>query len=124
MGLTLPLIAIIDDDEGIRRALRRLLRTLRYEPVAFASGEEFFESLLAHRPECVLMDLHLTGLSGIEILGRMRDGERAPPVIVMTGFDEPGTRERCLAAGAAEYIAKPIEAADLSAAISRALRLA
>jgi FixJ family two-component response regulator len=123
MRLTLPLIAIIDDDEGIRRALRRLLRTLRYEPVAFASGEEFLESLPACRPGCVLMDLHLPGLNAIEVLARMHEGARAPPVIVMTGFDEPGTRERCLAAGAADYMAKPIEAAHLAAAISRALQL-
>ena len=116
MGLTLPLIAIIDDDEGIRRALRRLLRILALRARRLRLGRGVSRKPPnASRPGCVLMDLHLPGLSGIEVLERMRDGERAPPVIVMTGFDEPGTRERCLAAGAVEYITKPIEAAHLSA---------
>ena len=121
MGLIVPLIAIVDDDHGVRRALRRLLRSLHYDPVAFPSGEEFLASLPARRPCCVLMDLHLPGLNGIEVLGRLQEQDRAPPVIVMTGFDEAGTRERCLAAGAADYITKPVEGAHLFAAISRAL---
>ena len=122
MGST-PFVAIVDDDEGVRRALARLLRSLRYEPVAFASGEEFLGSLLDRCPDCVLMDLHLPRMNGLEILQSMRESDRAPPVIVMTGFHEPGTRERCLAAGAADYMPKPIEAADLSAALSRALQI-
>ena len=123
MGSTTPLIAIVDDDESVRRALRRLLRSLRYEAVAFASGEEFLDSLPSHRPVCVLVDLHLPGLNGLEILERLRGADPGPPVIVMTGFDEPGTRERCLAAGAVDYITKPIEGADLSASIGQALAL-
>ena len=67
------------------------------------------------------MDLHLPGLNGVEVLGRLQEQDRAPPVIVMTGFDEAGTRERCLAAGAADYVTKPVEGAHLFAAISRAL---
>jgi len=122
MGST-PYIAIVDDDEGVRRALARLLRSLRYEPVAFASGEEFLGSLPRRCPDCVLMDLHLTGLNGLDILQSMRERGRAPPVIVVTGFHEPGMRERCRAAGAADYMAKPVEAADLAAALSRALQI-
>jgi FixJ family two-component response regulator len=121
MGATLPLIAVIDDDEAVRRALRRLLRSLGFEPVVFASGEEFLRNLPACGPRCVVMDLHLPGLSGFEVLGRLRDNERVPPVIVMTGFDETGTRERCLAAGAVDYLTKPLDGAGLSAAIGRAL---
>lgn len=108
----------MDDDESVRRALRRLVRSLRYGPVVFASGEEFLASLPARRPDCVLMDLHLPGLNGIETLARLRDRDRALPVIVMTGFDQAGTRERCLAAGAAAYITKPVDGAALTAAIS------
>jgi DNA-binding response OmpR family regulator len=122
MGAT-PSIAIVDDDESVRRALARLLRSLGHEPLVFASGEEFLRSLLDRCLDCVLMDLHLPKSTGLEILQSMRERSRMPPVIIMTGFDEPDTRERCLAAGAADYIAKPIDAADLAAALSRVLRI-
>lgn len=122
MGSTAPLIAIVDDDDGVRRSLRRLLSSLSYESVAFASGEEFLEAICSiRRPGCVLMDLHLPGLNGFEILERIRHGGDAPPVIAMTGFDEPSTRETCIAAGAVAYITKPVEAALLSSLIRGAL---
>jgi FixJ family two-component response regulator len=123
MSSAVPVIAIVDDDSGVRRALSRLLSSMLYEPVAFSSGEAFLASLTERRPGCVVMDLHLQGLNGVEVLARLRGRGRAPPVIVMTGFDEMGTRERCLAAVAVDYITKPIESADLSAAISRALSM-
>jgi FixJ family two-component response regulator len=123
MDPTVLQIAIIDDDGGVRRSLRRLIRSLDYETSDFPSAEAFLASLPADRPVCALMDLHLPGLNAIEALERLREGDRAPPVIVMTGFDEPGTRERCLAAGAVDYITKPIESAHLSMAIERVLRL-
>jgi FixJ family two-component response regulator len=117
-----PLIAIVDDDEGVRRALRRLLRSLSYEPIAFASGEAFLDSLPQQLPGCVLMDLHLSGLNGIEVLERLRTRSPATPVIVMTGFDESGVREKCLAAGASDYITKPFDSAYIVHAIDRVIR--
>jgi FixJ family two-component response regulator len=122
MGLpTTPLIMIIDDDEGVRRALRRLLTSLGCESLEFSSGETFLERPRPSRPGCVLMDLHLPGMNGIETLKCLRDRGPSPPVIVMTGFDEPGTRERCLAAGAVDYVTKPIEAVHLASVLGRAL---
>ena len=123
MGATTPLVAIVDDDESVRRALRRLVLSLRYEPVAYASGEDFLASLALRRPGCVVMDLHLPGLNGIEVLGHLCKQDGAPPVIVMTGYDQTGTRERCLAAGAVDYLTKPIEGARLATAIGAALRV-
>jgi FixJ family two-component response regulator len=122
MGSTAPLIAIVDDDEGVRRALCRLVRTFRYDAVAFASGEEFLDSLEVRLPGCVVMDLHMPGLNGLEVLARLRNRDGAPPMIVMTGFDQTGTLKRCFAAGAVDYVTKPIEGARLSEAIRRALR--
>ncbi|MBP7002178.1 MAG: response regulator [Amaricoccus sp.] len=101
----------------MRRALRRLVGALRFESVVFASDEEFLESLAFRRPACVVMNLHLPGLNGIETLERLRDRDRSVPVIMMTGFDQAGVRERCLAAGAAAYIAKPVDGAALTAAL-------
>lgn len=115
-----PVIAIVDDDAGVRRALRRLLTSLDYRPTVFASGEAFLDSLGAERPRCVLMDLHLPGLKGIDVLDRLRAGGVALPVIVITGLDQPGMRERCLTAGAASYLTKPLDRSALGSAIERA----
>lgn len=117
-----PLIAVVDDDEGVLRALRRLLRSLSFEPLAFASGEAFLDGLPEPPPGCVLMDLHLAGLNGVEVLARLRSRSPATPVIVMTGFDEPGIREKCFAAGAADYLTKPVDGAYLAQAIERVTR--
>jgi FixJ family two-component response regulator len=123
MGSTAPLIAVVDDDEGVRRALCRLVRTFRYDAVAFASGEDFLQSLQVRLPGCVVMDLHLPGLNGLEVLAHLRNRNGAPPMIVMTGFDQTGTRVTCLAAGAVDYVTKPIEGHRLAEAISQALGL-
>jgi FixJ family two-component response regulator len=123
MASTILQIAIVDDDEGVRRSLGRLVRTLHYETFEFSSAEAFLASLPASRPSCVLMDLHLPGLNGLETLERLCEDDRSPPVIIMTGFDEPGTRERCLAAGAVDYMTKPIEVASLCSVFDRVLKL-
>jgi FixJ family two-component response regulator len=114
-----PVIAIVDDDAGVRRALRRLLISLDYQPIVFASGEASLDSLGAERPRCVLMDLHLPGLKGIDVLERLRTGRVSLPVIVITGLDQPGMRERCLTAGAASYLTKPLDRSALGSAIER-----
>lgn len=115
-----PVIAIVDDDAGVRRALRRLLISLDYAPTAFASGEAFLDSLGVEHPRCVLMDLHLPGLKGIDVLERLQTGGISLPVIVITGLDQPGMRERCLTAGAASYMTKPLDRSALGSAIERA----
>jgi FixJ family two-component response regulator len=122
MAPTVLQIAIVDDDESVRRSLGRLVRTLHYETSQFSSAEAFLASLSASRPSCVLMDLHLPRLNGLETLERLCESGRSPPVIIMTGFDEPGTRERCLNAGAVDYMTKPIEVASLCAVIDRVLK--
>jgi FixJ family two-component response regulator len=115
-----PVIAIVDDDAGVRRALRRLLISLDCQPTAFASGEAFLDSLGAEPPQCVLMDLHLPGLKGIDVLDRLRTGGVRLPVIIITGLDQPGMRERCMAAGAASYLTKPLDRSALGSAIEHA----
>lgn len=115
-----PVIAIVDDDAGVRRALRRLLISLDYQPTVFESGEAFLDSLGAERPRCVLMDLHLPGLKGLDVLDRMRVAGVSLPVIVITGLDQPGMRERCLTAGAATYLTKPLDRTALGSAIETA----
>lgn len=112
-----PLVAVVDDDEAVCRALCRLLHALRYEPVAFGSVETFLDSLSAGLPRCAIVDLHLPGMKGDDVLDHPSVQDGRVPVIIMTGFDQPGMRERCLDTGAVAYMTKPIAATILSAAL-------
>jgi FixJ family two-component response regulator len=114
-------VAIVDDDAAVRRALRRLIISLSYRPIGFASGEDFLASLRDATPNCVLMDQHMPSLNGLDVLRRMRTEEQRVPVIIVTGFDQPGLRQKCLEAGASDYLVKPLEAATVSTAIQVAL---
>jgi FixJ family two-component response regulator len=114
-------VAVVDDDEAVRRALRRLIISLSFHPIGFASGEEFLASLGAAAPSCVLMDQHMPSLNGLDVLRRMRSEGRRVPVIIVTGFDQPGLRQKCLDAGASDYLVKPLEASAVSTAIGVAI---
>ena len=114
-------IAIVDDDAAVRRSLRRLFLSQSYHPLAFASGEEFLAGLSKAMPDCVVMDQHMPSLNGLDVLERMRSEGRGVPVIIVTGFDQPGLREKCFAAGAADYLVKPLQASAVSTAIRAAM---
>src|SRR5262245_41285896 len=87
----------------------------------FASGQEFLTSLEKHRPDCAILDLHLPALSGLDIQLHLSRERAGLPCIIITGKDEPGTRERVLAAGAAAYLKKPFDEEALFHAISVAV---
>ena len=120
MSNTHKVIAIVDDDDGVRRALRRMILSLAHAPVTFASGEEFLDGLAGASPDCAILDLHLPALRGIDVLERLRAEGSMLPVIIVTGLDQPGMRERCLDAGAAAYLTKPLGSAAISAEIEAA----
>jgi FixJ family two-component response regulator len=114
-------IAVVDDEEPIRKALKRLLCAAGLEAEGYASGQAFLEGSAAHPPDCVLLDLHMPNMSGQQLLARIRRMPGRPPVIVITGHDTPETREQCLASGAAAYLRKPLDDRQLLNAISAAL---
>lgn len=116
-----PFIAIVDDEEPVRKALGRLLRALGLRVQTFADCPSFFAFLEEQRPDCVILDLHMPGMSGLELLQAMRAREKLLPTIVITAHDEPGTRGRCLGAGASVYLRKPLDGAGLVEAIAEAL---
>lgn len=107
-------VAIVDDDEIVRRALRRMIKSLSFDPVEFATGESFLSALLEDTFSCALIDMHMPGLNGMDIVSRMRTGGHLVPVIIITGGDFPRMRERCLKAGAANYLVKPVERETVS----------
>lgn len=114
-------IAIVDDEEAVLRALKRLLLASGLEAEGFPSGQAFFEGCARRRPDCVLLDLHMKGMSGLELLRELRTRQPTLPAVVLTAHDDPGTREECLAAGARAYLCKPLDDRALLSAISASL---
>jgi FixJ family two-component response regulator len=118
-----PLIAVVDDEVSICRALLRLLRVANYRAESFNSPMLFLESLAEHMPDCVVLDLQMPMMTGVELQEHLRKLADAPPVIIITAHDEPKTRDRCLALGAVRYLRKPIECDALMDSIDEALRV-
>lgn len=102
-------IAIVDDDEAVRRSLRRLVNSLSFQAADFASGEAFLQSLSQGSPSCMLLDLHMPGLSGLEVLEALQTRRLKIPTIVITGNARLDLRERCMQAGAIAYLQKPLD---------------
>jgi FixJ family two-component response regulator len=118
-----PLIAIVDDEESVLRALQRLLRSAGLKVEVFAGGAEFLASLPDHQPDCVVLDIHMPGVTGFEVQARLSEAGLALPVVIITGYDTPETRHRVLAGGAVAYLRKPVDDQALLDAITKALCL-
>jgi FixJ family two-component response regulator len=106
-------IAIVDDDESLRNSLLRLFRSAGYSVEGFASATNLLISLAARRPRCVILDLQLPDVSGVELLERFAKLADAPPVVVITGNDDPCVRDQCIALGAQRYFRKPLDCDSL-----------
>jgi CheY-like chemotaxis protein len=109
------LVVIVDDDPSVLRALGRLVRSLGFDVEGYASTGALLERIVAAPPDVVLLDLHLPGLRGPDAILTLRRLSPRARIIVITGLDHPGSREACLAAGAAAYLAKPIRRDELAA---------
>ena len=120
----MPFVAVVDDEESVRKALKRLLRAAGLEAESYATGQEFLTQAAAREPDCVVLDLHMPVMSGSQLLAQIRKMPRRPPVVVITAHDVPEKRDQCLAAGACAYLRKPLEDRLLLNAISAALRTA
>ena len=115
----MPFIAVVDDEEPVRKALKRLLRAAGLEAEGYASGQEFLAA--ERRPDCVVLDLHMPVMSGQALLRQIRRMSTRLPVVVITAHDTAETRDECIAAGAAAYLRKPLDDRLLLNAISVAL---
>ena len=113
-------IAVVDDEPQMRKALRRLLVTHGYDVRDYALAAELLATLPDSPPDCLLLDLHMPEVSGFEVLERFALQQNTPPVVVITGHDEPGTAERVILLGATALLRKPVDAASLLCAIETA----
>jgi FixJ family two-component response regulator len=120
MPLATKLIAILDDEPLMRKALRRLLMSRGFRVKEYERGEELIAALGSNSLDCLLLDLHMPGPNGFDVLETWRSRRIAVPVIVITAHDEPGMAERVLALGASAYLKKPVEKQALLAAIEAA----
>lgn len=103
-------VTIVDDEASIRRAFARLLRFANFEAEAFESAAAFLETYDSLRPDCIVLDLRMPGMSGIDLLRHLADRHEAmPPVIVITADDEPRLEEECMRLGTMLYLRKPID---------------
>jgi FixJ family two-component response regulator len=116
--LSKPLhIAIVDDDASVLTALSRLLGTCSYRTATYQSAGAFLESLRHSTPQCLVVDMQMPEVTGLELLHHLtRHGIRIP-TIVITGHDEAGNRARCEAVGTRAYLLKPLQGDVLLAAI-------
>jgi FixJ family two-component response regulator len=118
------LISVIDDDESVRVATASLLRSAGYMTESFASAEEFLGSGNVARFGCIVTDIQMAGMSGIELTLRVADRRPAVPVILMTARAEQDIHARAETCGAAFVLKKPYTADSLLACLDMVLRLA
>lgn len=118
---THPVIAILDDEPEMRKALRRLLGSRGFRVQEYDRGEDLLAVVRSHPVDCLLLDLHMPGINGFEVLEAFRARQIAVPVVVLTGHDEAGSTERALALGAFAYLKKPVDADVLFSAMAEAM---
>jgi FixJ family two-component response regulator len=117
------LIAVIDDDESFRTALVESLRSLGYSVDGFASAEEFVAADGEGSCDCVITDIQMPGMSGLDLKRLLMARDCRVPVIMMTGRVEPGLEARAAAGGAVCLLRKPFEANALIGCLERALKV-
>jgi FixJ family two-component response regulator len=116
------LVAVVEDDQLVQRALLRLLRREGYQVEAFSSVEAYFEHFAWELPSCLVLDLHLPGLGGLELLERLRERQQPVPTVVITAHGSVPTTVRAMKAGAIEFLEKPFDNSQLLAAVADGAR--
>lgn len=114
-------IAVVDDDESVRRALGRLLRAAGFQPVDYPSAEQFLEERQRVRTDCLVLDIQLGGMSGLDLQRKLATSSTAPPVILITAGEDPGTSEEARRAGCVAFFRKPVPGEPLLTAVRRAI---
>ena len=114
-------IYVVDDDAGVRRSLEQLLDAEGFAVMAFDSATAFLEAALGLAPGCILLDVRMPEMDGLELQERLRDLDIALPVVIMTGHGDVPTAVKAMKAGAADFLEKPYSDGDLLGAIERAL---
>ena len=114
-------LLVVEDDDGMRRAIESLLDAAGFRVASFSSAEELLGGSTATSAACLILDIHLPGISGFELRRVLARTGPAPPVIFITADDTPAAREEAGRLHAAAYLPKPFQGRELVAAVSRAV---
>jgi FixJ family two-component response regulator len=106
-------IAVIDDDPSVCRALSRLLLSAGFKVQLFCSGEDFLERNSLDQTGCIVLDMHLLGMNGLELQTRLIDEKRDFPIVFITAVDDASVRRTALGNGAIAFLSKPLDTAYL-----------
>lgn len=115
-----PVVAVLDDEPDMRKALRRLLNSRGFRVEEYECGEDLLAALSSHPLDYLLLDLHMPGINGFDVLEAFRSRQIPVPVIVITAHDEPGTADRVRSLGASAYLKKPVDRDALLSAMASA----
>lgn len=116
-----PVIAIVDDDPSVREGLESLIRSAGWRAETFASAQEFLARPRTEPPSCLILDLQLPGLSGLDLQKRMAEVELEIPIVFLTGHGNIPSSVQAMKAGAVEFLTKPFEEEELLRAVEEAV---
>jgi FixJ family two-component response regulator len=114
-------VAVVEDDPGVRKSLKRLLTAYGFTTEGYASGEAFLDAGAEGRTACLVLDVHLKGMSGIELRQQLTASGSTRPVIFITADHEDELEKEAVNAGCLAYLRKPVSAELLKAAVTKAL---
>jgi FixJ family two-component response regulator len=117
-----PLISIVDDDDALRNSLDDLIRSIGFRAQGFASAETFLNSTQAQDTACLILDVRMTGMNGLDLQRQMIAANWQIPIIFITSHADDGASERALEAGAVAFLYKPFPEEELLNAIDAALK--
>ncbi|MBS1796480.1 MAG: response regulator transcription factor [Acidobacteria bacterium] len=116
-----PIVFVVDDDKSVRKSLERLIRSAGLRVETFASARQFLAGSVSDLPGCLVLDVKLPGLSGLELQAQMSQSEIDIPIIFITGHGDIPMSVRAIKAGAVEFLTKPFRDQDLLDAIEQAI---
>jgi len=121
MSDTGTLVYVVDDDVSAREGVARLIRSAGLTPKTFASGEEFLAAARSKIPRCLILDVNLPGLNGLDLQQEIAESDAEVPVIFLTGYGNIPMTVRAVKAGAANFLTKPVDDEELLKAVLQAL---
>ena len=121
MTTPLAVVHVVDDDASFRTAISRVLKSCSYEVVVHTSANEFFEMPPSMNRGCILLDVRMPGLDGLEVQNRLSNLGINLPIVFLTGYGDIATSVRAIKAGAEDFLSKPVAKKQLLDAIGRAL---
>jgi RNA polymerase sigma factor (sigma-70 family) len=119
--MTEGIVFVVDDDAAVRRALERLIKSVGLDVETFASAQEFLQRDPPDRPACVVTDIRMPGLSGLDLQKELADANLSMPIVFMTGHGTVPMSVRAMKAGAVDFLQKPVDEQVLLDAIHQAL---